>query len=327
MILSGLKIAVYLTELHLMKAVAIARDLPLDPAPRHTPEQKRRLGEAFKQLWSDWKATLRRHPGASTWPRIGLHLRRLASMFGDLPRLLSRKRAANADDLAHVTLPEGLPAYYLKNYHYQTDGYLSDASALRYDHGVELLFMGIGHIVRKVGFDRLSKWLQPRARVLEFGAGTGTSGAQFLSLFPDAELTILEASPHYLAYAARTYPGRFHSLRQQAIESLEDEAIYDCVISSFTLHEIPTVHWPEIGRRLLRALKPGGLLLLVDSQQNSDDPANQFALDQFQRDFFEPYFDDYRATPLTTWLERSGFRILETHPLLFSKAVLATRPL
>ena len=38
--------------------------------------------------------------------------------------------------------PERYPAYYLQNFHYQTDGWLSKDSARLYDFQVETLFLG-----------------------------------------------------------------------------------------------------------------------------------------------------------------------------------------
>ncbi len=35
-----------------------------------------------------------------------------------------------------------MPDYYARNFHFQTDGYFSEASARRYDHQVEILFGG-----------------------------------------------------------------------------------------------------------------------------------------------------------------------------------------
>ena len=320
MILSIAKTLTYLLELHLMRLYAIIRRLPVDPLPRYTREEWTRAKLVIGTLWKDWRRVVRENRGAFGRLRPWRHLRRYVSIVGDLKAYLLRKRAEAAEDLAHVTFPAGTPEYYRKNYHYQTDGYFSAASALRYDHQIELLFLGMGHIVRKTGFELAKPYLPAGAEVLEFGAGTGTSGDQFKRIFPDARLTLLDGSAPYLEYAELAYPGRFEGFRAEFIETIEDVERWDGIMCCFTMHEIPQRHWDEVCRRVWRALRPGGIFIIVDSQQNADHPGNQFALDQFQKDFFEPYYPEFRAHPLAPQLERSGFEALGERPVMFSKA-------
>ena len=327
MLLSIIKIVTYTLEYRALRIIGHVSGLPVDPLPDHSPEQKQYVRAAFAAMWSDWQELVRAHPAAHPFPRVGHHLGRYVAIVADLPRFARRKRAGIAKDLRHLDLSGDYPEYYKTNYHYQTDGYFSEASAHRYDHQIELLFKGIGHILRKVSYALLRPHINPKSKVLEFGAGTGTSGAQFKMLFPDCELTLLDPSPSYLSYAQKTYPGCFAALRAGAVEALEDDAAYDVVFSCFTMHEIPQEHWDEVGRRLYRALRPGGHVLIIDSQQESDaeNGANHFALDHFEKEFFEPYFAGYRRANTAELLVRSGFELVESRVML-SKAVLARKP-
>ncbi len=51
----------------------------------------------------------------------------------------------------------GLPEYYGRNFHYQTEGYLSEESAELYEHQTEILFMGTLGLMR-----RLCSWGERR---------------------------------------------------------------------------------------------------------------------------------------------------------------------
>jgi len=319
------KSLVYFIELHLMRVWARFRGLPLDALPKYTSAQKRALNGAARALWGDWWRVSRENRSARELPRIWLHLRRYFAVLGDLAPFLVRKRAERSNEIPGDLVPSGQPDYYLRNYHYQTDGYFSRASALRYDHQIELLFLGVGHQIRKVGFELAKTRLPAQAEVLEIGAGTGTSGHQFKTIFPDARLTLLEPSAAYLEYARETYPGRFEATRVGFAENFDERERYDCVFSCFVLHEIPRRHWEVAIGSMRRALKAGGLLLIVDSRQNGDDPEIEFALDLFEKDFFEPYYGEYRREELASFLERQGFEMLAARNVLFSKSWLARK--
>jgi ubiquinone/menaquinone biosynthesis C-methylase UbiE len=322
---SGLKLVTYLVEYHLLRVLASVLRLPLDPRPKRTAAQKQFVQDGASAIWREYRTLLRSRPGASRRPRIGLHLRRLASVAGDLPSYLRRKRAGDATDLDHVAIADDIPAYYRLNFHYQTDGYFSERSALRYDHQIELLFVGMAHMVRKVAYSLLDPYLEPAADVLEFGAGTGTSGDQFKMIYPGVALSLLDPSEPYLSYAEKTYPRRFAALHGQPIETLERVEAYDAIFSCFTMHEIPTQYWTEVFERVQRALRPGGALLLVDAMQESDGEPEQLGLDHLERQFFEPHFAGFRVTPLEHALVEAGLELVCSRQVMVSKAVLARK--
>ena len=51
----------------------------------------------------------------------------------------------------------GLPRYYQQNFHFQTDGYLSDHSARLYDFQVESLFAGTADVMRRRAYVPIAK--------------------------------------------------------------------------------------------------------------------------------------------------------------------------
>ena len=68
------------------------------------------------------------------------------------------------------------PLYYRRNFHFQTDGYLSAASAARYDHQVEVLFGGGAAAMRR---QALVPLLARRSR---YGGGAAPGPAALLDI-------------------------------------------------------------------------------------------------------------------------------------------------
>ncbi|NEP44067.1 MAG: class I SAM-dependent methyltransferase, partial [Okeania sp. SIO2H7] len=99
------------------------------------------------------------------------------------------------------------PRYYLQNFHYQTDGYLSEMSANLYDLQVELLFNGTADGMRrrilkplKEGFSELLS-NEKKLRVLDIACGTGRTLKFIRATLPKASLYGIDLSPAYLRKA------------------------------------------------------------------------------------------------------------------------------
>ena len=107
---------------------------------------------------------------------------------------------------------EDYPAYYRRNFHWQTDGYLSRRSAELYNVGVELLFLGTADVMRRQIVPPIARELgglgNPRARVLDVGTGTGSALRQLAQVFPDARYYGLDLSPYYIDFARERLAGR-----------------------------------------------------------------------------------------------------------------------
>ena len=61
------------------------------------------------------------------------------NFFMDLPKIDKRRTEKKFNDLNEKN--EDLPKYFLRNFHYQTDGYLSENSANLYEFQVETYFL------------------------------------------------------------------------------------------------------------------------------------------------------------------------------------------
>ena len=82
-----------------------------------------------------------------TLPALGRSLRFFADL-GAIDRR-RRERIEAEPDVAEAGARARYPDYYLRNFHYQTDGYLSERSAALYDFQVEVLFNGGADVMRR----------------------------------------------------------------------------------------------------------------------------------------------------------------------------------
>lgn len=247
--------------------------------------------------------------------------------FLDLPAVVARSRRNAFNEVAH-TQAHGLaafPEYYRRNFHYQTDGYLSDHSARIYDHQVEVLFMGSADAMRRQALVPLGEFLRSRrtakTRMLDIACGTGRFLTFVKDNYPRLPVTALDLSPHYLA-EARTQLGAWPDVVfvQALAEALPfADCSLDVVTSVYLLHEVPN----EIRRRILgeiaRVLRPGGRLILVDSLQLGDRPYFDVLINNFPRSFHEPYYAGYARTDIAALAAGFGLRHRSSEQAFLSK--------
>src|SRR5207302_9185331 len=105
-------------------------------------------------------------------------MRRALDFFADLSAV-EQRRHGGRNERVLTGVPGRYPPYYLRKFHFQTDGYLSEASAERYDHQVEVLFGGGAAAMRRQTLVPLRTALLEQkggadaARLLDLGCGTG----------------------------------------------------------------------------------------------------------------------------------------------------------
>ncbi len=76
-------------------------------------------------------------------------LRRSRLFFEDLPAIHRRRERNDTREVNTAATAGRRPDYYLQNFHYQSDGWLSEDSADRYDTQVEVLFKGSANAIRR----------------------------------------------------------------------------------------------------------------------------------------------------------------------------------
>jgi ubiquinone/menaquinone biosynthesis C-methylase UbiE len=301
---------------------------PLPEALRGRPMADRRriltdLWALFEQDWRNIEAGYYAAPEAGFGNPLAA-LGRAADFFADLQEVEARRRAGGAAVLLDSAPADRYPRYYLQKFHFQSGGYLSDASARRYDHQVEVLFGGGAAAMRRQALVPLKRALdgQPAGRIVDVGCGTGTFLRQVKANYPRLYVTGLDLSPYYLASARRALaPWSRVRLVEGAAEAMPlADREFDAAVAIYLLHELPRPVRRAVAAEFARIVKPGGTLILVDSLQTGDNPLYDAMLDYFPTAFHEPYYASYLAEDLDRLL-RPAFVPDGRYPAYFSKVL------
>ena len=255
---------------------------------------------------------------------------RLREMFVEFPQALARRDAADADSVRLESGADGLPDYYVQDFHFQGGGYLSERSARIYDVQVESLFYGAAQAMRRAALRFVAEAIagrdQRRLSLLDVACGTGRLLRDARLAWPAMGLTGLDLSPAYLGEARR----HMGSLRSVSFVEANAEAIplpdasQEIVTSVFMFHELPPVVRRGVAGEISRVLKPGGTLVFVDSLQMGDRPGWDGLLEAFPVRFHEPYFRGYALDDLDGLFNAAGL-VAEAQSLAFLSKVMVRR--
>jgi ubiquinone/menaquinone biosynthesis C-methylase UbiE len=297
-----------------------------------------------------WRALRRRHEDlhardlanveAGLYPRellfqipVADYVRAFPSLLLDAPRVVRRMRRGEWKDIPKVD-KRRFPAYYRRNFHWQTDGYLSERSAERYDLGVELLFRGTADVMRRQVIPPVTRYLREsgrepqHVRLLDIACGTGRTLRQLATAHPDLRFHGVDLSPSYVQLARR----RLADVREMSLSVENGEALpyadgaFDVVTSVYLFHELPRNARRNVIREMFRVVRPGGLVVIEDSAQLSESSEIGDALINFPAEFHEPFYRDYLDDDLATILDEVGFAGAVTEPQMVAKVVYAKRP-
>lgn len=281
-------------------------------APKPTPEQ-------LKLLWPHVIALHEREANnidQGIYPLKAIeienplrHARSFFEVMGDGIRVAWRMRNNNNKDFKGkaAAAASGMPDYYARNFHFQTDGYFSEASARRYDHQVEILFSGTAGAMRRCILPVLKRDTTGTGRWLEIGCGSGSATRSVLATFPKARITALDLSASYLKVAQenlRDFDNVDFAQGDGTQLEYKDET-FEAVYSVFQLHEMPRAERERLVKEAFRVLKPGGVLIFADSLQRDDDPNLNWALERFPMVYHEPFYADYSKDKMEILLKRT----------------------
>ena len=311
----------YAAGLRLLKPMP-KPDFPVGPTPSRA-ELTADMRALFEREWQDIEAGLYAAPGVRQ-PELSEFLRRSLLYFRDLPQVDAR-RHGQSDELPPGEQGDGLPDYYRQNFHFQTDGWLSDQSAALYDTQVEVLFTGAADVMRRRVMKPIAEWMAGRnqrdLRGLDVGCGTGRLLAFLHDAWPGLRLSGIDLSVPYLAEARRLI-GRTARVKliEGAAEKLPfEDASIDFIVSSFLLHELPQEVRDKVLGEMARVLKRDGLVVLVDSIQRGDQPEWDGLIDLFPHYFHEPYYAEYANGNLQAWGEAAGLKPIARERAFLSK--------
>lgn len=258
------------------------------------------------------------------------YMRALPRLVRDTPNVVRRMRRGDYKDIPEVD-KQRYPAYYRRNFHWQTDGYFSEYSAEVYELGVELLFRGTADVMRRQVIPPITRHVRARGdrlRILDVGCGTGRTLHQIARTHPGTQLHGVDLSPAYIRTARR----RLADVPELTLAVENGEALpwadatFDVVTSTYLFHELPRNARRNVVREMLRVVKPGGLLVLEDSAQLAESADIANALHDFPREFHEPFYEDYLDDDLAALVREVGFAEPATETHLVAKVVIARRP-
>lgn len=309
-------------------AARLTRPLPLpeELRGRRMPDRQRILADLRALFAQDWRNIA---AGYYATPEEDLshpmaELRRAIDFFADLAAVDARRHGARRERLLREAPADRYPNYYRQKFHFQSDGYLSRASAERYDHQVEVLFGGGAAAMRRQALVPLRSALAGAAggRLLDLACGTGRFLREVKANHPRLRVVGLDLSPHYLAVARRALaPWSRVRLVEGAAEAMPfGDREFDVVTAIYLFHELPPGVRDAVVGEIARVLKPGGTLIVVDSLQTGDQPDYDAMLEYFPIAFHEPYYASYISLDLDR-LMHPAFSAQQRFPAYFSKVL------
>lgn len=247
------------------------------------------------------------------------HIKNLYRVYRDSVLVSQKKKEKKSKVFSDEAKQKvnSLPEYYRRNFHFQTDGYLSEESAEIYDHQVDILFRGTSDAMRRLILKPMVENLgsERRLQILEVGCGTGISTFPIANTFKKSRVKAVDLSEDYIAFCNREHSHlksvSFAVAAGENLDSIKSES-QDAWCSTYMFHELPKDVRLEVIKEALRVLKPGGFIFIADSIQLHDRPDLKAIIDIFPKNFHEPFYKNYSQTPLEGLLAECGFQNIQS---------------
>jgi len=301
-------------------------------APLDRERLKTSFREAFRQDWKNIEAGRYKMPSELRRPpSLRNLLKQSRDYLRDSQKVARRKHARAHSEVLNEASATKYPRYFLQNFHYQTDGWLTASSAERYDMQVETLFTGAAGPMRRSALPLIGEALRGKDRagaaLLDLGSGAGRFLQGVKENWPGLSVTALDLSPAYLG-KARASLGRWKDVtfvEANAEETGLASGAYDVITAVYLFHELPPKVRRTVAAEIARLLKPGGVFILTDTIQYGDEPGLDILLENFPRGFHEPYYDSYCRTDLTELFAGAGLTRGEEIVSFLTKATAFTK--
>lgn len=296
---------------------------------RPTPDRDRLwrdLGQLFVRDIANVEAGIYPLPNDHDGPLPDL-LDRSRAFFLDLPQIFERRKNEDHQEVFSDAFRDKFPRYYLQNFHYQSGGYLSEGSAKIYDLQVEVLFNGTANAMRRQALVPIYQALkgrdQRKVTLTDVACGTGRFLRALSDAFPGIRATGIDLSESYVGEARhhlrRRGRTKFMVANAEALPLADDSQ--DVVTTIFLYHELPPKVRRIVAGEFARVLKPGGLLVFMDSLQIGDVDDYDGLLEMFPSGFHEPYYESYTRENLTELFGAAGLEPVSNETAFVSKVM------
>jgi ubiquinone/menaquinone biosynthesis C-methylase UbiE len=231
-------------------------------------------------------------------------------------------------ELAKVQNPHiQYPEYYLKHFHAYEEGNLGWLPATEVEVAAYAVHSRIWKDetppiegdarLRQSYFDIVKANItNPPQDILDIGCSVGMSTFALHNAYPQAKITGLDLSPHFLAianYNTRTkHPelaenGQVKWIHATAEHTGLPDSSFDFVSCFLLFHELPQDATRQILREIRRVLRPNGYFTLMDMNPYSDIYVKMPPYILTLLKSTEPYLDQYFSFDLASELVAAGF--------------------
>jgi ubiquinone/menaquinone biosynthesis C-methylase UbiE len=249
-------------------------------------------------------------------------------------RMVQSRRLGNRYKELPPQLDGDYPDYYKRNFHYQTDGYLSDYSAKLYEYQVEVLFNGVADTMRRQALVPLFEYVQTHSikqmKLLHVACGTGGILSDLVENYPQLRIVNLDLSPYYLREARKRHDSyrnaylRFVCGKAEKLDFGDNS--FDVLLNIYLFHELPPDIREKAATEFFRVLKPGGMLIFVDSIQENDRSDLNRLLQMFPQLYHEPYYPSYIKMDVKKLFESVGFQYSNRYISWVTKVCVFYKP-
>lgn len=254
---------------------------------------------------------------------------RARRFFADAPKVQKRRRENRHQEVFEKNRDNtDYPRYYLQNFHFQTDGWMSRESAELYDSQVDVLFHGATGAMRRMALAEIVKASEGRdqrtLKMVDIATGNGNFLRDLTRTLPRLNVTAIDLSEEYLAEARARHKDHSRVTFMQANAEkmpFEDSSI-DLASSIYLFHELPPKVRRTVATEIDRILKPGGIFVLMDSLQTDDNIDYNGLLETFPELFHEPYYHSYLQENFQTLFNSAGLIQQKDQPYFFSKVMV-----
>lgn len=284
------------------------------------PETIQEVGQVMKQdshyqAWSSLLRTSQEMMWSSAQIPVQRAIQELATQAAQSPAVGSLRLNPDLQ----------IPAYHTAvDIHCQPGGYHTEyiendvAQGAIYDRAVYIYAMGQMGVNNADMGDSTVAWLKQQhpefkpTRILDMGCAVGHSTLPYVSGFEDAEVHAIDVAAPMLRYAhARAssmgLPVHFSQQNAETID-FEDNS-FDLVVSHILLHETSSAAIKNIIRECHRVLKPGGMMLHVETPPYEGmEPFDTFLFDWDSENNNEPFWRKSHLLDLEALAKDSGFQ-------------------